>query len=122
MTEHMSGAEFRCLREYCGLTAEWMTQHLQVNKRTVIRWEAGRNPVPSGAAGALRAVAAAADELVAELVAGARNVSGEAVLRTYFTDDALSDAHPDLGYPAAWHRAAVIRAAQQLPGCRIEYA
>lgn len=40
---------------------------------------------------------------------------------TYRSDDEYHAAHPDIDFPAAWHRAVVARIAHELPGLSIVY-
>lgn len=42
----MTPAEFRCAREYLGLSCQWVAEKLRVNTRTVSGWEEGRNQPP----------------------------------------------------------------------------
>lgn len=116
----MTGAEFRCVRESLGLNTKWMTAHLDINERTLLRWEFGRNPVREFAAQALQAIEGQAAALVAEIVAEHAGIA-EPWIETYSTDEQYWADWPESPYPAAWHRAVAFRAARQLPGARIEY-
>lgn len=40
---------------------------------------------------------------------------------TYATDEQFHAAHPEITYPASWHRAVVARIAQEVPGLVITY-
>jgi hypothetical protein len=44
----MTPAEFRVVREFLGLSIEWLAEHLEVNPRTVRHWEDGGYPIPDG--------------------------------------------------------------------------
>lgn len=41
---------------------------------------------------------------------------------TYRTDAEYHAAHPEISYPASWHRAVVARIAQEVPGLSIVFA
>lgn len=114
----MTGAEFRCLREFLGLNSAWMANHLDVSERTVLRWEFGRNDVRDFAILAIQTIANHAEELVSHLVDACEG--SPPVIRTYRTDEDFQ-ADTGLPYPASWHRAAAIRAALQVDGSSIEY-
>lgn len=120
MTDYrpMSGAEFRCLREHLGVNTKWMTARLEINERTLLRWEFGRNSVREFAVAALVEIARDADELAAQLAADAQR-TGDPV-RTYRNDEEFHAEHPDSPYPASWHRAAAFRAARKV-GAELEY-
>jgi len=44
----MTPAEFRVIREFLGLSGDWLAAHLGVSPRTVRHWEAGRYKIPDG--------------------------------------------------------------------------
>src|SRR5690606_819281 len=46
--ERMTPAEFRVVREFLGLTPEWLAAHLGVSGRTVRHWEQGKYAIPDG--------------------------------------------------------------------------
>ncbi|WP_428485949.1 helix-turn-helix domain-containing protein [Rhodopila sp.] len=46
----MNAAEYRTLREVCGLSARDAAAFHQVAERTIVHWETGRNGIPPGAA------------------------------------------------------------------------
>jgi hypothetical protein len=50
----MTSAEYRTLREACGLSKQNAATFHNVALRTIEHWEAGKNPVPDGAAEELR--------------------------------------------------------------------
>jgi hypothetical protein len=41
---------------------------------------------------------------------------------TYRSDAEYHAAHPEIPFPAAWHRAVTARVAQEVPGLAIAYA
>lgn len=62
----MNGSEFRGTREALGLSVEWLADHLNINPRTVERWEHGQAPVRDFARLALLTLEDQADREVAE--------------------------------------------------------
>jgi DNA-binding XRE family transcriptional regulator len=113
----MNRAELRVARESLGLPQSWLAEHLAVSERTVRHWEQGKFAVPLHAAQALRQACADADALVsAEIVA----LEGD-VIRTFASDTAFREAHPDCPYPASWHRAVVARVCLQVPNLTVRY-
>ncbi|MER5355730.1 DUF1870 family protein [Kitasatospora sp. NPDC002551] len=118
--ERMQPAELRVVREYLGLTGDWLAAHLQVSGRTVRAWEAGRHPIPD----AVRLEVEALEQHTAEFVgAAAARLAGidDPGVWTYRSDDEYHAAHPESFFPAAWHRAVVARIAYEVPGLRIAY-
>ncbi|WP_291378853.1 hypothetical protein [Demequina sp.] len=118
--DHMTGAEFRCLREHLGLTVAWMFDYLGVGEATVNRWQDGKMNIAPGAVEdvlELEQIATrAVDATVAELQGEA-----EPVLQVPRTDAALLAADPKNIYPASWHRAIASRVRERVPALRIEY-
>jgi hypothetical protein len=41
---------------------------------------------------------------------------------TYRSDEEYHAAHPDIPFPASWHRAVIARAALEVPGLAISYS
>lgn len=117
----MSDAGFRVAREHLGLTGEALADHLRVSSRTVRHWEQGKYAIPTGVVQALRVLQARTDAFVAEQVADLADVE-DPEMATYRTDDDYRAAEPGTDLPASWHRAAVGRIAQQVPGLAISYA
>lgn len=118
--ERMTPAEFRVVREYLGLSGPWLARHLQVSERTVRHWEMGRYAIPDGIRLAMEDLeertAGFVDGLVGELL----DLPEPAVL-TYRSDEEYHRAHPEVPFPASWHRAVVARVAQEVPGLVIDY-
>ena len=121
----MTAAEFRVLRDHLGLTGEWLAEHLQVTLRTVRRWDAGTSPIPGGVAATMWELEAESDAFVTavveELRADGPDEDGSAWVTTYASDAAYRAEHPDLDWPAAWHRAAMGRVVRELDWVRITY-
>lgn len=123
----MTAAEFRVARESLGVTMEWIAAELGVAERTVRRWESGVTRVPDGVAADVRAIQAATDRFVAQVVDRLQadhvdDEDGESWwVLTYASDAAYRAEHPDMTWPAGWHRAAMGRVAQALPRVRIKF-
>lgn len=122
----LTGAEFRCHRERLGLTQQWLADDLGVALKTVRRWEYGYWPVPTERAGHLlvlvRQTDAFVDQIVEVIRADAVEQDGDpGWISTFATDEVYRRQHPELTWPASWHRAAMARVAERIPGLRIDY-
>lgn len=116
----MSAAEFRCLREWLGLTTLWVADHLDVAERTVHRWEAGASRVPAGVSDEMLRLS----EVTYDVLNGAVDQlmdAPEPGIITYRTDEDYRAHHPEQDWPASWHRALCARIADEVPGLRISY-
>ena len=119
--ERMTDAEFRVVREYLGLTGDWLAARLGVSGRTVRHWEQGKYPIPDGVRLELERLEAETAEFVGRAVEQLMDVVDPTVV-TYRTDAEHQATHPGVRWPASWHRAAVARIAQEVPGLSIVYA
>lgn len=117
----MSAAEFRCLREWLGLTTRWLADKLDVAERTVHRWEADVSPIPAGVADALLALSEQTYGILNTAIDEMLDLPDPAIA-TYRTDEEFAAAQPEAGWPASWHRALCARVADEVPGLRITYA
>ncbi|MEU7631680.1 hypothetical protein AB0C34_17080 [Nocardia sp. NPDC049220] len=115
----VTGAEFKVIRETLGLTTRWLADHLQRPERTVQRWDSGATPVPEW----VREQMSQLQTLTAEHVrAGAAACTGRAPrIWTYRTDTEFRHHHPEVDWPASWHRAVVARIAEQVPELVIDF-
>ncbi|WP_399553864.1 DUF1870 family protein (plasmid) [Streptomyces anulatus] len=118
--ERMTDAEFRIVRDWLGLTGDWLAAHLNVSPRTVRHWEQGKYAIPDGVRLELERLEAQTGEFVGNAIAALLDVPEPGVL-TYRTDTEYHTAHPEVPFPASWHRAAVARIAQEVPGLAIAY-
>ena len=116
----MTDAEFRCVREWLGVTGEWLAVHLGVEGRTIRRWEAGTSPIPEGVREEIERLEQVTAEAVAQVVAQIRDASDVAV-KVYRTDADYRAARPEVAMPASWHRRVVMYACQEVPGVAITY-
>jgi DNA-binding transcriptional regulator YiaG len=120
-TEVMTDAEFRCVREWLGVTGDWLADHLGVTGRSVRRWEAGTAPVPDGVRVELEQLEAQTGEAVDRLVATLRDARDPEVV-VYRTDEEIRAADPGSPWPAEWWRRVAMRAVLEVDGVAIRYA
>lgn len=118
--ERMTPAEFRVVREFLGLTGDWLAQYLGVTSRTVRAWEAGKHPIPDGVRLAIEDLEARTGVFVGGCVDKLLDAADPGVV-TYRTDEEYHAAHPGIKFSASWHRAVVARIAQEVPGLSIVY-
>lgn len=116
----MTAAEFKVVREYLGLSGDWLATHLDVNPRTVRAWESGKYPVPEGVRLQMEALEAETARGVTLAIDACNDMRDPGIL-TYRSDTDYRRHHPELNWPASWHRAVVARVAQEVIGLRIEY-
>ncbi|MEU1040620.1 transcriptional regulator [Streptomyces sp. NPDC005907] len=117
----MTPAEFKVVREFLGLTEEWLAEHVGVSPATVEEWEQGLEHVPGAVRAALGDLERLTGEFVGKAVAGLADLPEPGIV-TYRNDLEYRAAHPESEYPASWHRAVVARVAQKVPGLSIAYA
>lgn len=116
----MTGAELRVVREWLGLTTRWLAERLSVQERTVHRWEADASPIPD----AIRVTVEQLEADTAAVVSAAVDTLNDAAdpgILTYRTDADYRVHHPELPWPASWHRAVTARVAHEVPGLPITY-
>lgn len=119
--ERMTDAEFRVAREFLGLTGDWLAGHLGVSPRTVRHWEQGKYAIPDGVRLEMEDLERRTGEFVSAVIDKLMDVPEPTVV-TYRTDEEYHAAHPEVPFPAAWHRAVVARVAQEVPALSIAYA
>jgi len=118
--ERMDPAEFRVIREYLGLTGDWVAGFLRVNPRTVRSWEQGRDRIPDGVRLRIEQMEASTAETVTSTIDALMDAPDPAV-GTYRSDLHYQAWEPDAGWPASWHRAVIARVAAEVPGLVITY-
>lgn len=119
--ERMTPAEFKVVREFLGLTGDWLAAHLDVSPRTVRHWEQGKYAIPDGVRLALEDLERLTGEFISKAVDSLMDLPEPGIV-TYRDDAEYHKAHPESGYPASWHRAVCARVAQEVPGLSIAYA
>lgn len=119
--ERMTDAEFKVIREFLGLTGDWLAAHLGVSPRTVRHWEQGKYAIPDGVRLEMEDLEARTGEFVSGIIEKLMDLPDPGVI-TYRTDAEYHAAHPEVPFPASWHRAVVARIAQEVPALEIAYA
>lgn len=119
--ERMTDAEFKTIREFLGLTGDWLAAHLCVDPRTIRHWEAGKYPIPDGVRIEIERMEEATAAFIGNVVDALMDMPDPGVI-VYRNDAEYHAAHPEIDFPASWHRAAVARVAQEVPALRIAYA
>ncbi|MET9804675.1 DUF1870 family protein [Streptomyces sp. NPDC006368] len=119
--ERMTAAEFKVIREFLGLTGDWLAGHLGVSPRTVRHWEAGKYAIPDGVRLAIEDLEQRTAVFIAGVVDELLDLPDPGVV-TYRDDAEYHAAVPDSPFPASWHRAVVARIAQEVPALAIAYA
>lgn len=119
----MTAAELRVVREYLGLTRAWLAQHLGVQERSVARWEDAQHPIPDGVRVQVEDLEARTASTVTAAIEAYKDMRDptEAALVTYRTDADHQAHHPQVEWPASWHRQVCARIAQEVPGLTIEW-
>ena len=119
----MTAAEMRVVREHLGLTRLWLAQHLAVAERTVARWEDDVSPIPDGVRVEIERVEQATADAVTIIIEAYEDMRDptEVPLLTYRTDEDYRAHHPEVAWPASWHRAVCGRVADEVPGLTIDY-
>jgi hypothetical protein len=119
--ERMTDAEFKVVREFLGLSGDWLAAHLGVSGRTVRHWEQGKYPIPDGVRLAMEDLEARTGEFISGVIQKLMDLPDPGVI-TYRTDAEYHAAHPEVPFPASWHRAVIARVAQEVPALAIAYA
>lgn len=119
--ERMTPAEFKVVREYLGLTGDWLAGHLGVSPRTVRHWEQGKYAIPDGVRLEIEKLERQTGEFVSGIIGKLMDLPDAGVI-TYRDDAEYHAAHPESPFPASWHRAVVARVAQEVPALSIAYA
>ncbi|GGU62273.1 Aca2/YdiL-like domain-containing protein [Streptomyces lavendofoliae] len=119
--DRMTAAELKVVREYLGLTGDWLAAHLGVSPRTVRHWEAGKYAIPDGVRLAVEDLEQRTAQFVAGVVEKLMDLPDPGVV-TYRDDAEYHAAVPESEFPASWHRAVIARVAQEVPALAIAYA
>lgn len=107
----MTGAEFRALREWAGLSGEEAAGRLGITERTIRRWELGHQQPPARVREEMWRLVDESEDVADELVAQARE-NGWTVLIPIDGDARGS---------ATWWRMVAARAMSSDPSLRVEY-
>jgi DNA-binding transcriptional regulator YiaG len=118
--EAMTAAELTVMREFLGLTGDWLAEHLGVSPRTVRHWEAGKYAIPDGVKKEIESLKHRTNQYISKVTDELTDVT-DPVLASYRTDKDYHAAHPDMRLPARWYRAVLARVAQEIPTLTIVY-
>lgn len=118
--ERMTSAELRVVREFLGLTPEWLAAHLNVSARTVRHWEQGKYAIPDGVRLEIEDLERRTGEFVSGVIDALMDLPDPAVV-TYRDDAEYHAVQPTIEFPASWHRAVVARVAQEVPGLSVHF-
>lgn len=120
--ERLTSATFRARREYLGLPASWLAKHLDVQERTVRKWDAGEAPIPYRVTGEFERLAALTAEFVDDT---ARQLSADPIgtwpfeiPRTVSDRDAMTPAND---WPLDWWRNVGARLLDRVPGLWLDW-
>lgn len=116
----MTAAEFKVVREFLAVPTRWVAEELGVQERTVQRWDGGQAPIPEWARERLEALEAETADAVSAAIGALNDLRDPGVL-TYRSDRDYRAHHPEMRWPASWHRAVIARVAQEVPGLAIEF-
>lgn len=117
----MNAAEIRSVREHLGLSHTELAAVLDIDHRSVRRWEIETQTIDAGNAAELRRLAARTTETVTRHMIDLRN-HPKPILITYRSDEDMWDVHPKFRpFPARWHRMIAARVAELVPGLTIVY-
>lgn len=119
--ERMTPAELKVMREYLGLTGDWLAKWLKVSPRTIRHWEEGKYPIPDGVRLEVEHLENMTAENVTKMIETLMDLPDPQLI-TYRTDADLNAAQPDNRWPASWHRAVCARVAYEVPALSIVFA
>ena len=115
----MTGAEMQVTREWLGLNRKWLSGHLQISERRLLRMEAEQESIPSGVVSFLDELNAHTKSVVDEQVAKYRRLvktsDGDVLYRTW------RDSTYEGEYCASWHRGVAARVADAVPQLVLTY-
>ena len=105
----MSGAEFQCAREYLGLPVQWVADSLEVDRRTVYRWERGTFVIPQSAADMMSEWLYRTSLAVGKVTVEVLRHKDTPLLATSDEFDFMAAE----GFPASWQRMLCSRVAER---------
>lgn len=111
----MTNANFHLDRRLLGLPVEWLAQKLDVNERTVRRWDTGVTDAPPGVMAFMEGLTTEAFDRLEDMVESLPQGAMVAVPRR---DE---DVQSDLDYPATWHLALAARLRDERTDLTFDY-
>ena len=112
----MSAAEFKTLREAVGLSISTLVKVIDVDERSIRKWESGKKKVPQDVFDQVAAI----DQLISDTAntmfeAFKANPQESVVLYRFIDEDDLYDAHPEFeDLPIMSYGAVIYRLRQKL--------
>jgi hypothetical protein len=101
-------AEFRCAREFLGLSTQWVAEKLKVDSRDVRTWESGLAEIPAGATEFMQELLAAASQTVGTLTIKWSEQNGDKAIPV-----PNGEVMPDGEMPARYYRHIASRVAER---------
>ena len=118
----MTGAELRVVRGGLGLSGPQLAAILDVDDRTVRRWELGETPIPDGVRRDVAQLQAATDAEVDEVVTRMIDGGDGLHMTVYRSDDDFWAAEPQMRpWPASWQRMVAYRVLQTIQEITLLY-
>lgn len=99
----MSNADFRAMREYLGLPAQWLADRFEVNTRTVQKWDSGEARIPEGISSKMEALESFTGGVVARFVDELRD-DAEMYFEIPRTHEDLEEMDEYADMPLDWWR------------------
>lgn len=99
----MSNADFRAMREYLGLPAQWLAERFEVNTRTVQKWDSGEALIPKEISEEMRSLEFDTRLVVARFVDELHD-NGEMCFEIPRTHEDLEEMEEHADMPLDWWR------------------
>lgn len=117
----MHPAEFKTLREALGLTISTLVKVIDVDERTIRKWESGKKKLPQGVIDSLNAIDAllntTADNLFNSV---AQDAQQSVILYRFIEEEDLLSEHPEFeGLPMSSYGVVLFRVRQRFIGLNI---
>lgn len=111
----MHPAEFKTLREALGLSISTLVKVIDVDERTLRKWESGKKKLPQGVIDSLVAVDTLVDTTAQQLFSRLQtNAQDRVVLHRFIDEEDLLTAHPEFeGLPMSTYGVVLSRVKQR---------
>ncbi len=112
----MHPAEFKTLREALGLSISTLVKVIDVDERTLRKWESGKKKLPQGVIDSLVAVNTLVDNTAKQLLQDTQKIAQDNITLYRFIDEEdLLNAHPEFeGLPMSTYGVVLFRVKQKL--------
>lgn len=111
----MTSANFHLDRRLLGLPVEWLARTLDVNERTVRRWDNGVTDTPPGVTALMEGLTSEAFDMIESLAASLPDGA------TFEVPRRDQDVPKGSRYPATWHLALAARLRDERPDLAFDY-